>query len=141
MPELPNLVFSDDIIQPQTDTDFNLFMGLQDVADLDDMDTEETSDSEETNDTVFIEVHQCLSDFFSFINDSDFYIASRYLSRLQQQFGNQPPILHLSDGHWFVPMTLLPDFVSFVSNLGYRFDLVEEECFCDHEETCGCGDS
>jgi len=66
MPELPNLVFSDEVIQPQTDADYNLFLGLQDVTDLDDMDTEETSDSEETIDTdkVFIEIHQCLPDFF-----------------------------------------------------------------------------
>lgn len=81
--------------------------------------------------TVFIETHECVHEFFCFINIDHFLIVSSYLNFLiESDINNNIPNLHFFQGtRWFIPVSYLTSFVNFITNIGYSYIL--SECLCN----------
>jgi len=148
MPDLPCLLFSDDI-EPDSELQLHLHMQYYE----EESDNESFMDTDDTSDTVYIRIHSCLPDYFSFINDADYHIATAYISHMRNS-GYIMPIFYMLENSWFVPIFYLTSFVTFISQLGYQYDLFDDDCDCmpgyceciDEEEEeknlsmCSCSD-
>jgi len=124
MPDLPCLLFSDDI-EPASELDIHLLMQHGD----EDSENESLMDTDDSSDTVYIRIHPCLPDYFSFINDDDYHIATAYISYMRNS-GFIMPVFDTFENSWFVPIFYLTSFVEFICHLGYQFELIENDCDC-----------
>jgi len=94
----------------------------------DDSNDDSTDDNIDFN-RVFIETYECKTDF-SFINDDRFIIVREWFIFLDSFSTNSVQRIYFESNRWFVPISLLITFVSFLDTRRLTYTIIENACTC-----------
>ena len=91
--------------------------------------SEDSTDDDIDFNQVFIETYECKTEF-SFINDDRFIIVREWFIFLDGFSENSVQRIHFECNRWFVPITLLITFVSFLDTRSLNYTIIENACTC-----------
>lgn len=78
-------------------------------------------------DIVYIEVYDCIDDFFSFFShDQDWMVYDYYLHLISKYI--DLPEIFLENCKWYISIDFLTDFVQFMNDRFFYYFLIEREC-------------
>ena len=78
-------------------------------------------------DIVYIEVYDCIDDFFSFFSHDQDWVVYDYYLHLISKYIDLPEIF-LENCKWYISIEFLTDFVQFMNDRFFYYFLIEREC-------------